>query len=807
MYILNTLLEITIYSGVIFTATMLLKTLLKSKMSPLLHYAVWLALVLRLVMPFTIASPVRLFVIPSGAQSAASTQAGSLSYEPAVTPDITGTDATDARPQPQAASLAVQSESLSAAPAVQTPEGLPWQQVVTIIWLAGAGGGFVYLAVLYTAMRRRFRASASAPSARLLALFEDTKAEVGVNSDIKLTCPYDYGAPSLMFPKTIIMPAGAILAMNDEQIAFALRHELTHYKRRDHIICMLLAALGIVYWFNPFVWAALRYIRADMETACDASVVKRLSAEGKRRYASLIVSLFARPARGRLVLGMAQPNVRKAAERRVKGIFMKDDSKTGAKLVSALLAAVLLLTCFTTACQPTPAKPAIINKNDGKLEQILHATPQPPAAYKAAGRWNETTKNDKLKIVIDTDVYMPDVTEYPVVKLERATFTQQRVDGLVNYFAQGKQLHLPHILTKADYEQWIVVAKRGDLTDGKYVVTQDSLDYVKFLEEKQAAAPDDSPVINTDTTLTYERDEKGNDITESGKNHLRVAFDNGSGRDAIISIDNYTPGYSSFTSFSYNAGKNPPAITRSMYQDMLDTGVTEEESGWTGAGELFDNVEITREQAVAKADEVISGLGIAHVMLVNAEKYVTPDAPESGGYELVYSRESGGLPLYWLDGGSWFGGEQPAAYTPPFNEEVLTANVSKDGLVSLFWRGYADVVETVNKNVSLLPFENIQQMLKDLIFYKKSFMQGDKYCDLTVTVTSAGLRTGYIGVKDIPDQALMVPAWVFETRISYYDTASGTQLDYKDDTYMLSAIDGGVIEYRREPKEYIDAEG
>jgi beta-lactamase regulating signal transducer with metallopeptidase domain len=74
MDILNTLLEITIYSGVIFTAVMLLKKALRDKMSPMLHYAVWALLILRLLVPATIASPVHLFVIPAETQNNAAGQ-------------------------------------------------------------------------------------------------------------------------------------------------------------------------------------------------------------------------------------------------------------------------------------------------------------------------------------------------------------------------------------------------------------------------------------------------------------------------------------------------------------------------------------------------------------------------------------------------------------------------------------------------------------------------------------------------------------------------------------------------------------
>jgi beta-lactamase regulating signal transducer with metallopeptidase domain len=808
MDILNILFEITVFSGVIFAATMLLKACLKRRMSPLLHYAVWFVLVLRLVTPVTIASPVRLFVVPAAPQSAPAPQAEPQSYQPPGLPDTGEADTAGTQPQPYVSGVQPRGDTPTETPAPEIPAGLSLPQIVTLVWLAGAGASLAYLAAAYAALRRSFRRNAAQPSKKLTALFERVRADMGVSERVRLVCQYGYGTPSLIFPGTIIMPLGALVAMDDEQLTFALRHELVHCRRGDHIVCILLSVLSAAYWFNPFVWAAFRYMRADMETACDSTVVKGLSRDGKRRYASLIVSLFSRPAYGQLVLGMARPGLKKAAERRVKGIFMNGRSKAGAKLGCALLAAVLLLTCFTTACQPTPDDPAVVNKNDGSLEEALQTSPQPPASYKAAEHWSETAANDKLKIVIDTDVFLPGVTEYPVFKLEPAAFSQQRVDELVNYFAQGKRLHLPHVMTKTDYAEWIVNAKRGDLVDGKYVVTQDSLDWVKELEAMQANAPEDSPLVYTDTALTYKHDlQTGEELTDSGTNHLGVAFDNGRGGDATIYVDNVAKGHNSYTSFSYSAGKLAGDVTESMYSGMLEFGGTEQEFGYTGAGALFDKVEITPEQAAAQADSVLSGLGISDLALVNAEKFVTPSAPAQGGYKLEYARSSGGIPVYRFDGGSWFGGEEPAEYSPPFIEETLTARVSKDGLDSLVWMGVASVTETVNGNAPLLPFETIQQRLKEQIYYKKSFMRDDMYSDLTVTVTSAELRMSYIGVKDTAEQALMVPAWVFKTRLSYRDKASGMQQDYADNAYVLSAIDGGVIEYPREPQEYIDADG
>ena len=64
MRILQTLLEISIYATILFGITMLLKRLLKDKLSPFLHYAIWSLFLLRLLLPVTLWL-VLTFVLPT----------------------------------------------------------------------------------------------------------------------------------------------------------------------------------------------------------------------------------------------------------------------------------------------------------------------------------------------------------------------------------------------------------------------------------------------------------------------------------------------------------------------------------------------------------------------------------------------------------------------------------------------------------------------------------------------------------------------------------------------------------------------
>ncbi len=132
-----------------------------------------------------------------------------------------------------------------------------------------------------------------------------------------------------------------------------------HLKRGDQLMSILLSVLSAVYWFNPVVWIAARLMRADMETACDGMVTRRLTREQRNDYASLILHLFAQPEHRRIVLGMAQSKTRKMAEQRVRGIYMRRSSGRGARAVCLLASLLLAFGCFTTACVPVAAEVAV----------------------------------------------------------------------------------------------------------------------------------------------------------------------------------------------------------------------------------------------------------------------------------------------------------------------------------------------------------------------------------------------------------------------------------------------------------------
>ena len=90
----------------------------------------------------------------------------------------------------------------------------------------------------------------------------------GVRLSDKITVPMVWG----IFRPVILLPVGAG-SWQTERLRAVLFHELAHIKRRDWVMQMIAQVVCTVYWFNPLVWCAARWMRIEAEQACDDQVL------------------------------------------------------------------------------------------------------------------------------------------------------------------------------------------------------------------------------------------------------------------------------------------------------------------------------------------------------------------------------------------------------------------------------------------------------------------------------------------------------------------------------------------------------
>jgi len=72
----------------------------------------------------------------------------------------------------------------------------------------------------------------------------------------------------------ILVPMAAINQLTTQQLEAVLLHELSHIKRFDYLINLLINAIQAILYFNPFVKAFIKITETEREKRCDEMVIQ-----------------------------------------------------------------------------------------------------------------------------------------------------------------------------------------------------------------------------------------------------------------------------------------------------------------------------------------------------------------------------------------------------------------------------------------------------------------------------------------------------------------------------------------------------
>lgn len=215
-------------------------------------------------------------------------------------------------------------ESFAATPAASANPLQIWMHFAGIVWAVGVLALLLAALVSVWKLRRRVQAS-----------IELTK---GVRLCDAIDTPFLLG----LFRPTVYLPS----QLSQQERDVVLAHEAAHKTHGDCIWKLLGYGILCVYWFYPPVWLGYGLFCRDLELACDERAVKRLSLEGKKRYASVLLSCSV-PRGSFPVCPLAFGEV--GVKERVKRVL---DKKPAKALIALALAVCLVIgVCFLTAKQ------------------------------------------------------------------------------------------------------------------------------------------------------------------------------------------------------------------------------------------------------------------------------------------------------------------------------------------------------------------------------------------------------------------------------------------------------------------------
>ncbi len=212
---------------------------------------------------------------------------------------------------------------------------------------------------------------------------------------------------------------------------------------------------------------------------------------------------------------------------------------------------------------------------------------------------------------------------------------------------------------------------------------------------------------------------------------------------------------------------------------------------------------ILQSAAEEMAKKAVADMGLAGEFTLN---HITFD-DFADNYYFYFTKSYRGVPLTFTSVGyTAFSG----AYSVPWEYEHIRVCVTNNGLYSLDWVSPSIEGEVLSEGVSVLPFEDIQELFKQNLQYCLGVGTNEPgVISQRVNVTEIRLGMARVAIKDKPDEFMMVPTWDFFGTLT--NTYSGPQpggwaLDennqHTDEWYLdldagflcINAIDGSIID-------------
>lgn len=159
---------------------------------------------------------------------------------------------------------------------------------IFVAWLIGICVCALFFITAYLKCRREFKTSLPVKNDFVECWLREhaLRRTVQIRQSDRIQAPLTYG----VFRPVILLPK-AIDWTDEAGLKVILTHEMTHIRRFDTLIKLVLAAAVCVHWFNPFVWIMYALANRDIELSCDEAVVRSFGENMKSAYALTLIGL------------------------------------------------------------------------------------------------------------------------------------------------------------------------------------------------------------------------------------------------------------------------------------------------------------------------------------------------------------------------------------------------------------------------------------------------------------------------------------------------------------------------------------
>ena len=339
--------EWIISSSVLILAVVLLRRVLRGKLSPRLQYALWALVLVRLLVPVSFgAAEVSVQNLVRGADERAAQRV--VTYVGHETPELSAPepvpglgetghqtqydqDLTGRGPGPEATESEAEEE---------TDKPVTVSDLLHYAWYLG----MTALALWFLATNIVFRVRISRSARRIK--YPGCTLRLYVSGKVETPCLFGAVRPA------IYLTPGA--AEDPVTLRHSVEHELTHFRHGDHIWALLRCLCLVLHWYNPLVWLAAALSRGDAELACDEATIRRLGEAERAAYGRTLIDITCQSRTRLLRTATTMSCGRRGIKERV-ALIVKKPKTAAYALVILILAAVFVTGCtFTGASEEEP---------------------------------------------------------------------------------------------------------------------------------------------------------------------------------------------------------------------------------------------------------------------------------------------------------------------------------------------------------------------------------------------------------------------------------------------------------------------
>lgn len=190
-----------------------------------------------------------------------------------------------------------------------------------------------------------------------------------------LISPLSFG----IFKPTIIIPEN----LSEKELSLVILHEQIHIKDRDVLLKLLAEIALFLNWFNPLVWIAVKIFDRDIERYCDERVLKILGKEKASFYTNTLLDFAERES-----ISISFFSAASLEERVISIMNIKNKRKNLIGTIFILLAVIILMTSFGTLPKVYGAETS--EENPVGIKDI---PPEEPSFTETKFIWPSESKN------------------------------------------------------------------------------------------------------------------------------------------------------------------------------------------------------------------------------------------------------------------------------------------------------------------------------------------------------------------------------------------------------------------------------